>query len=205
MFKNAFKRVVLLFATILFMSFLLTGCDRTNSPSSGDPVNPPPTNGSETDPGNTPPDGEQPLQVTLYYPNSDASGLVATERTIIVQNQEIIKALFNELGNPPPGLENPLPTGTALLNATVSEDGIATIDLSADFNKHGGGSAGEQMTIYSIVNTLTTLPNIQSVQFLMEGNKQASILGHVDTSTPIEREEDLILTGMLVSEVGKPM
>ena len=134
------------------------------------------------------------VKLTLYYPNSDGSGLVSTDRSIVVADQEVIKAMFTELATPPTGLEKPLPKGTVLKSASV-KDGVATIDLSSEFKKNfAGGSAGEEMTIYSIVNTLTTLSNIQSVQFLLDGEKQDGILGQLDTSAPIKPKDNLNVT-----------
>ena len=49
------------------------------------------------------------------------------------------------------------------------------------------------MVLYSIVNTLTAQTNIQSVVFLLEGEKTVAILGELDTTTPIKRDESLIL------------
>ena len=143
----------------------------------------------------TPSDATQEsVKLTLYFPNADASGLIATERTVGVKNKEIIKAMFKELEIPPSGLEKPLPKGTTLLSATVSADGVATLDLSSEFQKNfGGGSAGEQMTMYSIVNTLTTLPNVKSVQFLLNGKKEDGILESLETSKPLKRNERLII------------
>jgi len=133
------------------------------------------------------------VKLTLYFPNSDASGLVPTDRTVTVADQEVIKAMFTELATPPTGMEKPLPKGTVLKSASV-KDGVATIDLSTEFKKNfTGGSAGEEMTLYSIVNTLTTLSNVQSVQFLLEGKKLDGILGQLDTSTPLKKNVSLIL------------
>ena len=111
-----------------------------------------------------------------------------------MKNKEIIKAMFKELETPPSGLEKPLPKGTTLLSATVSADGVANLDLSSEFQKNfGGGSASEQMTMYSIVNTLTTLPNVKSVQFLLNGKKEDGILESLETSKPLKRNESLII------------
>ena len=44
------------------------------------------------------------------------------------------------------------------------------------------------MTIYSIVNTLTELDNIQRVQFLIEGQKSESFI-HMMINEPFESEE----------------
>jgi hypothetical protein len=65
-------------------------------------------------------------------------------------------------------------------------DGVAYVNFNKEFQtKHWGGSAGEAMTLYSITNSLVKLPDIDKVQFLLEGKKQESILGHADTTEPI--------------------
>lgn len=133
------------------------------------------------------------VKATLYFPTSDAVGLVPVERTLTLTNQDRIQALFLELNNPPSGLVKPLPEGTRLLGAQV-KDGVATLNLSQSFkNNFVGGATGEQMILHSIVNTLTSQSDIQSVQFLLEGQKTIAILGEIDTSTPIERNESLII------------
>lgn len=134
----------------------------------------------------------QPVQITLYFPLSDASGLAIVHREVNVTGGALIKAAFQELQNPPSGLDKPLPEGTQLLNASV-KDGVATIDLSQEFRKNfKGGSTGEQMTIFSIVDSLTSLPNVQSVQFLLNGQLQDAILGQLDTSQPLKFDKSLV-------------
>lgn len=177
---------------LLLAGAFLTGCNssKTQAESSSDNTVTPVTPVSPDT--NTPEPSTQSVKMTLYFPNSDATGLVPTERTVEVKDQKIIEAMFKELATPPAGLEKPLPSGTTLLEAKVSPEGIATINLSQEFQKNfGGGSAGEQMTVYSIVNTLTTLSNVHSVQFLLDGVKHDGILGHLDTRNPIKRNEGI--------------
>lgn len=134
----------------------------------------------------------QPVQITLYFPTADASGLAVVHREVNVTNGALIKAAFQELQNPPSGLAKPLPEGTQLLNASV-KNGVATLDLSPEFRKNfKGGSTGEQMTIFSIVDSLTSLPNVQSVQFLLNGQRQDAILGQLDTSQPLKFDKSLV-------------
>ena len=69
-------------------------------------------------------------------------------------------------------------------------DGICYVDLSMEFvTKHGGGSSGEAFTIYSIVNSLTELSNINKVQFLIEGEKLDEYKGDFDFGKPFEYTE----------------
>lgn len=191
MYRRSFSIIFLTIFCLVFTGAFLTGCN-TKTQAEKPPVSettPPATPTAET-----PKPSPQSVELTLYFPNTEATGLIPTKRTIEIKDQEVINAVFIELANPPSGLEKPLPSGTKLLDATVNSDGIATINLSTEFKKNfGGGSAGEQMTMYSIVNTLTTLPNVQSVQFLLEGERHDGILGHLDTRDPIKRNESLII------------
>ncbi|KJR49426.1 Spore germination protein [Desulfosporosinus sp. I2] len=184
--------VCLLLAIAFFMGFHST---QTQSDKPSDISTTPTAPITPTSPATTPSQPTpQSVNLTLYYPNSQATGLIAAKRTVEVTDQEIINAMFRELAVPPVGLEKLLPPGTKLLSASVNTDGMATINLSQEFQKNfGGGSAEEQLTLYSIVNTLTTLPNVHSVQFLLEGQMHPGILGHIDTSEPLKRNERLIL------------
>ena len=70
---------------------------------------------------------------------------------------------------------------------------MATVDFSKELKtKHWGGSTGESMTIMSIVNSLTELPGIEKVQILIEGQKEDTLAGHWDLSSPISRDESII-------------
>ncbi|HBV86063.1 GerMN domain-containing protein [Desulfosporosinus sp.] len=187
MYRRSFSTIILTIVCLFLAGGLLTGC---NSKTQAEK----PTDNITTPVAKTPEPTSQSVKLTLYFPNSEATGLIPTDRTVEVKDQQVINVIFIELDNPPSGLEKPLPSGTKLLNATISADGIASINLSPEFKANfGGGSAGEQMTMYSIVNTLTALPNVSSVQFLLAGDKHDGILGHLDTRVPIKRNESLII------------
>ena len=50
------------------------------------------------------------------------------------------------------------------------KDGVATVNLTKDFvDKHPGGKDAERLTLYSIVNSLTEVKDIQKVKFLING------------------------------------
>lgn len=199
MFKHISTRWLLTLVAIVLTGIFAVGCnssDPTTGDSATNPLDPPPPATIETDPPadpTTPSAATQSVNMTLYFPNADASGLIAAKRSVPVENQEVLKAMFSELGKPPTGSSNPLPAGTVLLGASVDAKGVATIDLSSAFRANFiGGSAEEQMTMYSIVNSLTTLSNVNSVQFLMEGEKYPALLGKLDTLTPLEAKANLI-------------
>ncbi len=131
--------------------------------------------------------------VILYFGDSDAEEVVAEKRDILVDmDSSVEKAILEELRKGPKNgdLSPSVPVNTKVLSAST-KDGICTVNLSKDFASNSLGSAGETITIYSIVNSLTELENVKQVQFLIEGNKIES-LGHMDFSEPFERNESII-------------
>jgi len=137
-------------------------------------------------------------QVTLYFSDSQAEYVVAEKRNVEVKEpvttgklaEAIVRALIT--GPQTKGLYATLPPETRLLSVKI-KDSTAYVDFSQELiSKHWGGSAGETMTIYSVVSSLTELKEIKNVKFLVEGKTQDSLLGHWDTSSPIARNNDVI-------------
>ncbi|GAE87569.1 GerMN domain-containing protein [Acetivibrio straminisolvens] len=176
--------------------------DLINNPGSEVPnpttsvVNPQDTNAAGV-PQNTNPAVQNPAEkktITLYYSNSNADKVVAEKREVeISKNTQIEKIVFEELQKEPKteGLYAVIPNGTKLLSAST-EGGICTLDLSKEFvDNSPGGSAGELMTLYSIINTMTELPGIDKVQFLIEGQKR-DVYIHAVFNEPFKRNEEVI-------------
>ena len=62
-----------------------------------------------------------------------------------------------------------IPSGTVVRSIRI-EGEVAVLDFSAEFiTNHWGGSSAEEMTVYSIVNTLTELPFVRAVTIVVEG------------------------------------
>ncbi|WP_010243822.1 GerMN domain-containing protein [Acetivibrio cellulolyticus] len=134
--------------------------------------------------------------ITLYYGNANADGVVAEKRVVEVgKDIQIERVVFEELQKAPKTkqLHSTIPEGTKLISV-VTEDGICTLDLSKEFvDNSPGGSAGESMTLCSIINSLTELPGINKVQFLIEGQKQEVYI-HAVFDEPFARNEEMIKT-----------
>lgn len=130
---------------------------------------------------------------TIYFGDSDAMGLNGEERTIEAITPE---TLINELIKGPQDTNNSktIPEGTKLLGVEV-KDRIAYVNFSKELkDNHWGGSSGETITIYSIVNTLVLQPNleIERVQILVEGQAIETLAGHADTSVPLEPNLEMV-------------
>lgn len=149
-----------------------------------------------------PPAPEQPKpvatqEVNLYFSDDQAMYLVAEKRglqTEATDQKQLAAAVVNELiaGPKQPKLHATIPQGSKLISLEIA-GGLATVNLNQDFQaKHSGGSTGEMMTIYSLVNSLTDLQGIQQVQLLVDGKKLETLKGHLEISQPLTHNTDII-------------
>jgi hypothetical protein len=90
------------------------------------------------------------------------------------------------------GVGTQVPAGTELLDLFIA-DGLATVDLSSDFEV-GGGSASAVMRIAQVVYTLTQFPTVETVQFRIDGKDVPAITNHGVENAPVDRSafEDLL-------------
>lgn len=170
-------------AAILITLLTLTGCVVRNPRTIEEPRNIQPMDEQKPD---TQPQVPE-YVVYLYFGDSQAMGFNREERIIDAVTPE---RLIEELINGPVFDENKqtIPDGTKLINIKI-EDKIAFVNFSRELTEnHWGGSAGESMTIGSIVNTLALNEGtgIEKVQILIEGEKIETLAGHIDTSIPLE-------------------
>lgn len=91
------------------------------------------------------------------------------------------------------GLKATMPEGTKLRAPVSINAGVATVDLTKEFvDKHPGGKEAEQLTIYSIVNSLTEIKDIQKVKFLVNGKTSKEYKGNFKFDVPFPRSPSLI-------------
>ena len=132
--------------------------------------------------------------LVLYFSDENAEYLVAERRNIeIASGDTIEKAVINELIKGPTegGHAKTIPQETKLLSIETKNN-VCFVNLSKEFvDKHSGGSTGERLTIYSIVNSLTDLGTIDKVQFLIEGEKREEFI-HMVLNEPIVRNKTII-------------
>jgi len=136
--------------------------------------------------------------VTIYFSDKQERFLVPETRYIIkeeddaFQAKEIVKAL---LDGSKTGLINTYPSGVAVKDVKVNNDGTALINFDANLSKlHPGGSAAEMASIYSLVNSLTeNVSSIKQVKILVEDSELTSIKGHISTKKAFRSDPELIV------------
>lgn len=128
-------------------------------------------------------------RIRLFFAVPDADKLQEEERDIprATYFVEEAKKTVAELIKGPEGELNPtIPPGVKLRQLYIDGRGTAYVDFTRDLQtKHPGGTGGELLTIYSIVDTLTAnFEEIQRVKILVEGSEILTLAGHIDTRRP---------------------
>lgn len=132
------------------------------------------------------PEGTKLKLEVRYIPMSEAKKSVNTLAATIVK--ELIKG-----PSPESGLKPTIPEGSKLRSTVSVKSGIATVDFSKEFvDKHPGGKVAEQLTIFSIVNSLTELKEIQKVKFTINGKAQKEYKGNFQFDAPFPRTTSII-------------
>lgn len=194
---------------------LLTGCGSGDDEESvdvdaeiaaGDEAGIETTEGDGTDPNLVP---MRRASVRVHYPAASGFGLIAEEHEIFETASPVDRAkqILADLISGPFGSSavRALPEGTRLRQVYVLADGIAWIDFSEELRSGmGGGSAQEQLVVYSIVNSLAgNVPEIRRVGLLVNGNPIDTLNGHLDLRRPLPPNPKL-LWGAASVEAASP-
>lgn len=132
-------------------------------------------------------------EVTLYFANKeyidtgneDLDKLIPEKRILEYGDISLEEVIVSELMKNPDNknLSSAIPSTAKLLSIEVS-DGTAYVDFSSD--GISGGSLQEFFTINQIVASLLELEDIDQVQFLLDGEKTESLMGHFTVDEPLK-------------------
>lgn len=147
--------------------------------------------------------------VSLYFYNTDTKSLVPEGRLIDVKDlvEEPYKKLMELLIEGPQntGLTKTIPDGTKINKIELKGDTLY-IDLSSEFiDNHSGGEEQESATIYSIVNTMTTLTEVNSVKILINGEENKAFKDNkmkFDDPFVVVKSDDLEETNIIDNTVN---
>ncbi|MGM0411054.1 MAG: GerMN domain-containing protein [Bacillota bacterium] len=135
--------------------------------------------------------GEE-MEISVFFSTNEAMYLDAEKR--VVKTENLYENAINELIAGPNNSANnkTIPDDVELLNIT-SNDKVARVNFNrALIDNHWGGSTGERMTVYSIVNTLTQFEEIDEVKILVEDEEVETLVGHMDLTKTLEWNEDIL-------------
>lgn len=191
------------FISVILCSLLmvtLVACGKTDAPkddSSKDTVKDQPIEGTKVteDVPKVTTDEIKATEVVLYFSDDQAMYLVGEKRNIDKPTAEsVVAELVKGPSTKSEGAENvyaTLPTDLEILDVKVT-DNVANVNFKNEVKVEG--SAGENMFIFSIVNTLVSNKElgITKVQFLVDGKKVATMGGQTDVSKPFSENEEMM-------------
>ena len=165
--------------------------------------------GSSSDPSSSLTTEQQPsgidgkIPASLYFADTDNNRICCEIRYINSENatksvNSLCEALINELLLGPDSALGVSGSyfGSVVLNGETEVDaskGMVTIDLSEDFLSCGNGKeSNEKLIIYSIVDTLTEIKDIQRVKINIDGQQQKNMKSGLSLSEPFERDESYL-------------
>lgn len=135
--------------------------------------------------------------VKLCFTGPDGNYLSLEERKIILREEPNaqIKDVLKELIRGPENkdLSSTLPNETKVRAVYLKNQDIC-VDFSSSLSEnHPGGSTGELLTVYSIVNTLLlNFPSYTRVQILIQGKPRETLAGHIDIRNPFILQPEMI-------------
>ncbi len=133
-------------------------------------------------------------KITLYFADMEGYHLKKTGRTVVyTANMSTEKLIIQKLIEGPEGDEDVYPTlskDTSLLSVST-KNGVCYVNFNAAIHETPY-SVAENVVIYSIVNSLTELPNIDKVQIMVEGVSDVMLFDSMSLDKLYERNPDII-------------
>ena len=136
--------------------------------------------------------GEETL--TLFFADKEGDGLVKQKRVIhYSSNISLEKLVVEQLIEGPKNakLQSTLPTGTKLINISVV-DGVCYLNFDDTFRNSLNSKLTEEVILYSIVNSLTSLSYVDKVQISINGEDDGVLIYNYKLSSMYEFNEKIV-------------
>ena len=133
------------------------------------------------------------VTIRLYFANEAGDGLIAVDRSKAYNTNISLEKLVMEQLIAGPGKGELYPTihpETKINNVTI-KDGLCYVNLNENFLTQMTNATSE-VTIYSIVNSLIELPNVNKVQISINGDTEGTYRESIPFSTIFERNLELM-------------
>lgn len=132
--------------------------------------------------------------LTLYFANAEGTALMKETRNVHhSSNISMEKLIMEQLIEGPKSStrQGTLPSGTTLISVT-QVDGVCYVNLSESFRTQSA-SVAEEITLYSIVNSLSELPGVTRVQLAVNGSTEGYVKYNFELAKMYERNMDLVV------------
>lgn len=136
------------------------------------------------------------VKLNLYYANKSGDKL-KTQSSVLEYNANVAveKVVVEQLiaGPSEEGFFATIPKDTKVMSITT-KDGVCYVNLDTAFTGQGYDVLGA-VTIYSIVNSLTEISGISSVQILVNGETSITYKDNISLETIFQRNPEIIEKG----------
>lgn len=133
------------------------------------------------------------VNLNLYFANK-AGDKLKSQSTVIEYNANVAveKVVVEQLiaGPTEQGYYATIPKDTKVMSVTT-KDGVCYVNLDTGFTAQGYDVLGT-VTIYSIVNSLTDLPGITTVQILVNGETSITYKGNISLETIFQTNPEIV-------------
>ncbi|MFA5523938.1 MAG: GerMN domain-containing protein [Tissierellales bacterium] len=169
---------------LIIFILLLMGC-QTYTVLYKDDLNYPPINPM--------PEGYQ-VDISLFFPRKESDILVEEVRKVNLENKKLETVVMDELlkGTKKEDLRNVIPSGAKILSIHL-QGSVAYVNFNKALINEKIVENEEVLIIYSIVNSLASIEDIDNVQILIEGEKKDKYSKHI-LNEPIGFSKLLIVT-----------
>lgn len=136
-------------------------------------------------------------KLTLFFSDEQAEFLVGESREILDPGSlsALAQLVLEELvRGPKSGLQPTVPAGSRILAPVSCSQDLCIVNFSQEFvSRHPGGTSGEVMTVYSVVQSLcSNVPGVKRVQILVEGKPRETLAGHLFIAEPVFSDPGLL-------------
>ncbi len=136
------------------------------------------------------------VNLKLYFANKNGDKL--TNQSCVIEynaNVAVEKVVVEQLiaGPMEDGAYPTIPKDTKVMSVTT-KDGVCYVNFDTGFTAQGYDVLGT-VTIYSIVNSLTELPGITSVQILVNGETSINYKDNISLETAFQRNPEVVEKG----------
>ncbi len=179
---------ITLFLLAVIMVFTLAACN-TKTPIE---------DGNNTGNGNTvvdpAPEGET-ATVKLYFANQEyimtgdesLDHTIGVDREVKIGEKPIEEVILEELKKKPEGEKLTTVLEKIKVLSVETAENIAYVNLSGE--NLNGGSMEESLILQQIVFSLTELEEVEGVQFLVDGSKRETLMGHIFIEEPLKKSD----------------
>ncbi len=133
------------------------------------------------------------VKLLLYYANEDKQELTTVSKDVVYNSNITLEKLVVEqliAGPTNESFNATVNPNTKIINVTT-KDGVCYVNLDASFLA-GVDQISAELTIYSIVNSLVELSNVNKVQFMINGDSNYTYKEQIDLSKMLERNLEIV-------------